>query len=141
MNLTERLEKGRKRERTVWARFQGIDVELIYVDLEGLNRCLERAKKTTWVKHQPVREVDTEALADEIGRLIKDWKGFDLATAAGMLPIEVEAGEDLTAEVPCTAENKRAMLLGCYGFADWVQATVTDLAVFRAGELEAEKKT
>jgi hypothetical protein len=141
VDLSQKLEAGRKHERTVWAEFAGVAVELRYVDLTELSRMVDRCQRTVWRRHQAERELDTEKLAGEIGRLVKGWRGLNLAKAAELLPIAIEADEDPAAEVPCEPANVRALLMGCYGFADWVQATVTDLALFRAAELEAEKKT
>lgn len=140
MDLSARIAAGRKSELTTWANFKGIDVELVYIDFEALNRILASCKKTVWVKHQPMTDTDPEKLAGEVSKYIRAWRGFTLEKAMALLPIEQEEGEDPAAEIPCNQVNKVAMLMGCYDFGDWVQSTMTEIANFRKAELETEIK-
>ena len=139
MDLRQYVEQH-SREMQIWKEFKGFCVLLKYADRTAFQRRLERCKKQTYRRHQPVEEFDDALLIQYLATLIEDWRELTLGKLAGLINIEV-APADADKAVTCTEQNKIVLLERAYDFDNFVMNTVTDLCAFREEQLEAEKKT
>lgn len=92
--------------------------------------------------HQRIEERDdrkfTEAL-DEI--LIADWKGLTLSVARRLIPtLKVPDDVDAAVEIPCSAENKRLLMLKSGAFQKFVVDVALDAWSSLAEREETEAK-
>lgn len=127
------------KERTLTKEFYpDFPVTLRYIPLAKRRRDLERAETTVMRGGRPDNRNTVSALEQLTAEMIKDWQ---LPDAVAVKLLEVEP-EDLAgvAEIPCTPENKLALIRNVDAFSTWVLQNATVLEDFRAQELEAEIK-
>jgi hypothetical protein len=82
--------------------------------------------------------VSDEKVLEETARLILDWD-LTLGKVAELIPIDVPEGRENDA-VPCTMENKKAIISNAWSFKDFINIQVTRLGDFIAAEREERRK-
>ena len=139
MDLSKLIAEKRK-GLTTWVTFADcFDIELVYTERRELERMVEKSKKTVWKRHQQVEDYDDERFNQQLARKIADWKDLTLGKLAGLTNIDI-AGSDPNQVIPCTAENKVALLNEIYGLNTFVRDTIMDIAVFREQKQEGRRK-
>ena len=121
-----------------WVNFEGyFDILIRYTSMSDLQLILNKCKSTSYIKHQPKEDIDTDKLYRELAKCILDWKGLTASLVASKLvPIKVPEGQENT-EIPCTDKNKLLLLKEAYGFAAFIQQASTDLSALKQ---EIERK-
>ena len=110
----------------------GFIVKVGYISKEDVLEMNENAKEIIWVKHKKEERTDRKKLTRKWAeKAILDWKGLTLEKLAALLPIKV-AEEDKNKEVPCTPENKFALLYYSTDFDIWVTEASTDVENFQS---------
>jgi len=135
MNLNEMKKKT---PTTGWFTFDksGVEIELRY---ESPAETRMRAERCTEIVNGRERANNEKAM-EEFAGLIISWRGLTLGKASELMNLELPADADLTAGVPCTKENKLALIVEAWGFENWVGQKCTSLADFVAAKREAERK-
>jgi hypothetical protein len=135
MNITE---LKRKKMPEAWFTFDtktGVELKLGYLSpadyAKRLESCSEVINGNTRLNQEKVREAMAE--------LILDWRGMTLGKVAELVTIDIPEGQEQTA-VPCTKENKLAILADAWGFKEFVNETVTKLVEFITAEREERRK-
>lgn len=140
MNL-KKLLKVHKEELKIWVEFCGFQLELIYTDRRGLEQMLERSRVRYFDRkiRQTIETLSDETFNEQLAAKINDWKDLNLGKLAELTNINIE-GEDPDQIIPCTKENKTAMVQEVYGLNNFIRETIMDLQAFRDSQLEEETK-
>jgi len=123
--------------RTLWFEYcPGFDVQVRYIPLAERSRALEGTDRVVMKGGKLQQDGLTPALETLTADMIVGWK---LSPEAAVKVLEVEP-EDLVGvtEIPCTPENKLAMIRNCSGFGLRVSNVATVLENFRAAEVKEE---
>lgn len=108
-----------------WFEFQGARVRLRYVPKHVLDGYQNQNTKTVFKNHQPVREVDEQAVQqDRVDYAVADWDGLSVDGAA----------------FPCTRENKLWLYNNYAPFSYFVNMTLVALMTGEAVAQELEEK-
>ena len=137
----DKLYAERKRQHTAWKPFRhGMEVQVAYCPPSELQAILATCKRIEYRKHQPVQSYDDDLFGKKLLRFVLDWRGLTMGVLAKLVPIDVHDDEADT-PVPCTDTNKAFLVRECYGFANFLTDTVTELAEVGQQQLDDEKKT
>lgn len=136
----DKILKQQRRRLTVWVTFDDhFELELVYTDRQELTRMLDRCKKRVWQNHQQSEIFDDKRFNVELAGRINDWSGLTLGKLSQLTNIDLN-GADPETQIPCTAENKIALLEEIYGLNAFVRDLIMDIQAFREKELAAETK-
>lgn len=136
----KKILKENRQQMTIWINFQDIfKLELIYTDRQELMRMLERCKRRVWENHRQVENFNDDRFNGELAAKIADWRGLTLSKLADLTNIELD-GSDPDIPIPCTEENKVALMEEIYGLNSFVRDTIMDIQLFRQKMLESEVK-
>lgn len=124
--------------KAVWVDFPGLSgfkvqvVNLSRKELTGLRkRCTSQKfdRKTRGMNES----LDEEKFVSEFAKAaVKSWKGLTLAHLETLLLINTD-GQDMTKELPYTAENAELLISDSTEFDNWLNEVVFDLNNFRTG--------
>lgn len=135
MNIAE---LKRKKMPEGWFTFDsktGVELKLAYLSPVDYRKRLESCSEIVNGRERLNEDKILEATAE----LILDWRGLILAKVAELVPITIPEGQEKLV-VPCTKENKIALLTETWRFKDFVNEAVTKLGDFIAAERESERK-
>lgn len=135
MNIAE-LKKKKMPEG--WFTFDsktGVEVKLGYLSPANYRRRLESCSEVVNGRERMNEEKILEATAE----LILDWRGMTLSKVAELVSIDIPEGQE-NEVVPCTKENKLAIIKDAWGFKEFINETVIKLGDFVAAERESERK-
>lgn len=128
-----------KAKVTGWFEFiEGFEVELSYMSRPALQEINRKCTRTTYKKHQPMEEADSNLLNKEIAKYILNWRGLDKAVLERMFTLK--EGAVMNGDVPCTSESKTFLLEKAYGFDDFIIRSLTELEGYRREKLDEEIK-
>ncbi len=127
-------------EASAWMEFcDGFEVRLAYLSRLDLQAIVRKSTRKTWDdKHRPVEELSEALMAKHICPYILDWRGLTPDVLARLLPLD-RSKLDFD-ELPCTDKNKVAMIREVYGFADFIQETLTSFASIQDARMEELRK-
>ena len=135
MNLNEMKKKT---PTTGWFTFDksGVELELRYESPADVRARVERCTEIVNGREQ----MNQAASEKETAKLIISWRGLTLGKAAELMELEIPAGADLNADLPCNEENKLALLSESWELRPWLQQKTMTLSDFVALKREAERK-
>jgi hypothetical protein len=125
------------KSRTLWFEYcPGFDVQVRYMPLAERAAALEGSDRVVLKGGKLQQDGLTAALESLTAAMIVNWK---LPAAVAVKLLEVEA-EDLggATEIPCTEENKLALIRNASSFGLRVNNVATVLENFRAAEVKEE---
>jgi len=138
----QKVFKDKKKALTAWFTFADLfDIELEYTDRRGLEKMLNKSKKNRFdpKSHQKIEMYDDDLFNIGLASKVVNWKGLTLGIVEQLTNIDL-AGDDPDTIVPCTEANKQALVFEIYGLNAFIRESMTDLALFRDGVQEDEKK-
>ena len=143
--VDEAIERG----VSAWIEYPDVDgfkVKVGYLGKEEVLKITDSSKEVEWRKHQREEKVDRVKLTRKwADKGILDWKGLTLKKLSEFFPITVKA-EDDNKDVPCTPENKYALLTNSTDFDIWLTRVSTSPEYFveqlkkREGQADELKK-
>ena len=127
--LTNKLEAWIEMEG-----FDGFEVKVAYLSRDELNKIRNTVTRVSWSPKTRQKEetVDSDLFISEfVKACVVDWKGFTLAHASRLLPLEIPEGADLNTEVEFTPEEAVALASNSNVFDAWLNDVIFDLANFQ----------
>ena len=123
--------------KSAWIEFPGLtgfEVEVVNLSRKELTGI--RKKCTTSKFNRKSRQIedvlDEEKFVEFFARKsIKDWKGLTLTHLETLILVDTE-GQDLSAEVPYSADNAEVLVTDSNEFDTWLNEVVFDLDNFRS---------
>jgi hypothetical protein len=127
----------KKTPTTGWFTFDksGVDFELLYVSPAEYR---ERMKHCTEIVNG-FEKVSDDLLLVELASTIRTWRGLTLGKLEELMDLEISE-EQRALSVPCTTDNKLALLKNAWGVRNFVDQKTMALADFVALRRELERK-
>jgi hypothetical protein len=120
----------------------GLKVKIAYYG----KREMEKIFKETKIRITNLRTMQQDETVDlnKFRRIyadviIKDWEGMTVTVLRQLLPIKGEL-EDTGESLPCTTENKLALISHSAAFDTWVANMASDVTKFNAEKKDSEIK-
>ncbi len=135
MNISELKRKKMPEGWFVFDTKSAVEVKLAYLSPADYRKRLELCTEIVNGKER----LNDEKILDATAELILDWRGLTLEKVSELIPIDIPAGQE-SLPVPCTRENKLALLTETWRFKEFINETVTKLGDFIAAERELERK-
>ncbi len=142
MDLTKVFSDS-KQDRAQWFTFDDpFKINLLYTDKATMTGLLNESKKVVPDRktRQMVEVTDDDLFEEKLATRIGDWEGLTLGKVAELTNIII-GDEDPSQEIPCTDDNKRAMVQEVYGLNNFIQDNITELQRFTDAKEDGEKKT
>jgi hypothetical protein len=121
----------------IWGEFDGVPIQIEYVDAESARKMVRSATKNVWKKNQQVEELDGEKFARMLAEKITDWK---MTVGDTERFFNLKPGADPKEPVECDSENKIFMMENCRGFASWLENFVLEIRNFQERKAEENEK-
>ena len=129
----KKLLKNKKTVLQAWVTFnEPFALLLEYTDRKAVNKILDKSKVREFNPSTHLRQevMNDDKYAMNLTACIKDWRGLTVGKLAELTNVDI-SGMESTDNIPCTDDNKDALILEIMGLIKFVSETVMDVQQFK----------